>query len=278
MALKKFKPTTPSLRFTSVADYSSLTTKKPEKSLTKGKKRINGRNFQGTITVRHRGGGHKRRYRIIDFKQKKHDVFAEIKTIEYDPNRSAFISLIEYTDGEKAYILSPLGIKLGQQVVCGLNVRPDLGNRMPLRNIPTGMEIYNIELSAGRGGQIVRSAGVSARIMAKEGNYCSVKLPSGEVKMIHRDCFASVGRLSNHEQGDVSLGKAGRKRWLGFRPTVRGTAMNPVDHPHGGGEGRTKGRHPVTPWGKPTKGYKTRKGKKYSDDFIVQKRKSRKGR
>jgi large subunit ribosomal protein L2 len=278
MALKKFKPITPSLRFKSVADFSLLTKSKPEKSLTKGKRKINGRNSEGEITVRHRGGGHKRKYRMVDFRQRKHDVFAEVKSIEYDPNRSAYICLVEYTDGDKAYVLAPLGIKVGQNIVCGEHVRPDLGNRMPLKNIPTGMEIYNIELTLGRGGQIVRSAGNSARIMAKEGEYCSIKLPSGEVRLVHKECFASIGRVSNPEHGDIVIGKAGRKRWMGFRPTVRGTAMNPVDHPHGGGEGRTKGRHPVTPWGKPTKGYKTRKGKKFSDSFIVQKRKSNKRR
>lgn len=278
MALKKFKPITPSLRFKSVADFSLLTKRKPEKSLTKGKKRINGRNSEGEITVRHRGGGHKRKYRMIDFKQRKHDIIAEVKSIEYDPNRSSYICLVEYTDEELSYILAPLGVKIGQKLVFGDHVRPDLGNRMPLKNIPTGMEIYNVELTLGKGGQIVRSAGTSARIMAKEGEYCSIKLPSGEVRLVHKECFASIGRVSNPEHGDIVIGKAGRKRWMGFRPTVRGTAMNPVDHPHGGGEGKTKGRHPVTPWGKPTKGYKTRKGKKFSDDFIVQKRKSNKRR
>lgn len=280
MALKKFKPTTPSLRFKSVVDFSVLTNKKAEKSLTEGKKRISGRNSGGAITVRHRGGGHKRKYRLVDFTRKKYDIPAFVKSLEYDPNRSAFICLIQYEDGEKAYILAPVGIQVDQKVISGIsgNVRPDVGNRMPLKNIPTGMDIYNIELNIGQGGKIVRSAGSCARIMAKEGNYCSIKLPSGEVRLVHGNCSASIGRVSNIEHRDVVIGKAGRKRWMGFRPTVRGTAMNPVDHPHGGGEGKTKGRHPVTPWGKPTKGYKTRKGKKFSDNFVVQTRNYKKRR
>jgi large subunit ribosomal protein L2 len=273
MALKKFKPITPGLRFKTVADFSILTTDKPEKALTEGKKRISGRNGQGRITVRRRGGGHKRKYRIIDFKRNKRDVAAEVKTFEYDPNRSAFICLLEYEDGEKRYILAPIGLEVGQKIIAGENVRPDVGNALPLKNIPTGMPIHNIELQIGRGGQIVRSAGTSAQIMGKEGDYCIVKLPSTEVRLIHKECYATMGRVGNAEHGDMVLGKAGRKRWLGRRPSVRGTAMNPVDHPHGGGEGRTKGKLPVTPWGKPTKGYKTRRGKRPSDKFILQKRK-----
>lgn len=273
MALKKFKPITPGLRFKTVTDFSVLTTQTPEKSLVEGKKRISGRNNTGRITVRRRGGGHKRRYRILDFKRKKRDIEAVVKTVEYDPNRSAFISLIEYTDGEKAYILAPLGIQVGQKVIASENARPDLGNSLPLKNIPTGTDIHNIELLVNKGGQIVRSAGTAAQIMGKEADYCIVRLPSTEIRLIHKDCYATIGRVSNPEHGDRVLGKAGRSRWLGKRPSVRGAAMNPVDHPHGGGEGRTKGRHPVTSWGKPTKGYKTRIGKKPSDKFILQKRK-----
>lgn len=276
MALKKFKPITPGLRFKTVTDFSVLTTDKPEKSLTKGKKRISGRNSQGRITVRRRGGGHKRRYRIIDFKRNRRDLFAEVKTIEYDPNRSAFISLVQYEDGEKRYIIAPMGIQVGQKIVAGENVRPDLGNALPLKNIPTGMDIYNIELQIGRGAQMVRSAGTYAQIMGKEGDYCILRMPSGEVRLVHNECYATIGRVSNHEKADIVLGKAGRKRWLGRRPAVRGTVMNPVDHPHGGGEGRTKGKHPVSPWGQPAKGYKTRRGKRPSDKFILQKKKRKK--
>lgn len=273
MALKKIKPITPGLRFKTVADFSVLTTDKPQKTLVEGKKRISGRNNQGRITVRRRGGGHKRRYRIVDFKRNKRDMEAIVRTVEYDPNRSAYISLVEYADGEKRYILAPFGLQVDQKIIAGENVRPDLGNSLPLKNIPTGMDIHNLELSIGKGGQVVRSAGTAAQIMSKEGDYCTVKLPSGEIRLIHKDCYATMGRVGNPEHGDIVLGKAGRSRWLGRRPKVRGTAMNPVDHPHGGGEGRTKGKHPVTPWGKPTKGYKTRRGKKPSDKFILQKRK-----
>ncbi|HCL57337.1 MAG TPA: 50S ribosomal protein L2 [Spirochaetia bacterium] len=276
MALKKFKPITPGLRFKTVADFSVLTTSEPEKNLTKGKKRISGRNNSGRITVRRRGGGHKKLYRIVDFKRKKRDIEAFIKTIEYDPNRSAYISLIEYTDGEKAYILAPAGVKIDQKIIAGDNVRPDLGNSLPLKNIPTGMDIHNLELQIGKGGQIVRSAGTAAQIMGKEGEYCIVKLPSGEIRLIHKECYATMGRISNVEHADEVIGKAGRARWMGRKPKVRGTVMNPVDHPHGGGEGRTKGKHPVTPWGQPTKGYKTRRGKRPSDKFIVERRNRRK--
>ncbi|PKL11796.1 MAG: 50S ribosomal protein L2, partial [Spirochaetae bacterium HGW-Spirochaetae-6] len=220
MALKKFKPITPGLRFKTVTDFSVLTTDKPEKSLTKGKKRISGRNSQGRITVRRRGGGHKRRYRIIDFKRNRRDLFAEVKTIEYDPNRSAFISLVQYEDGEKRYIIAPMGIQVGQKIVAGENVRPDLGNALPLKNIPTGMDIYNIELQIGRGAQMVRSAGTYAQIMGKEGDYCILRMPSGEVRLVHNECYATIGRVSNHEKADIVLGKAGRKRWLGRRPAV----------------------------------------------------------
>ena len=273
MGLKKFKPITPGLRFKSVTDFSVLTTDRPEKSLTKGIKSSSGRNSAGRITVRRRGGGHKRKYRFIDFKRDKRNIKGIIKTIEYDPNRTSFISLVEYEDGEKRYILSPFGIKVGDEIIAGENVKPDVGNALPLKNIPIGLDIHNIELYKNRGGQIVRAAGSSAQIVSKEGDYCSVKLPSGEVRLFHKDCYATIGRLSNIDNSEVIIGKAGRSRWFGMRPKVRGTVMNPVDHPHGGGEGRTKGRHPVTPWGKPTKGYKTRRGRKPSDKFIIKKRK-----
>ncbi|HOJ50036.1 MAG TPA: 50S ribosomal protein L2 [Spirochaetota bacterium] len=273
MALKKFKPITPGLRFKSVADFSVLTTDEPEKSLTKGKKSSSGRNSAGRITVRRRGGGHKRKYRFVDFKREKRNIKAIVKTIEYDPNRTSYISLVEYEDGEKRYILTPYGIQVGSEIIAGENVKPEIGNALPLKNIPVGMDIHNIELYKNRGGQIVRAAGSSAQVVSKEGEYCSVKLPSGEVRLIHKDCYATIGRVSNIDNSEVVLGKAGRSRWMGMRPKVRGTVMNPVDHPHGGGEGRTKGRHPVTPWGKPTKGYKTRRGRRPSDKFIIKKRK-----
>jgi len=273
MALKKFKPITPGLRFKSVSDFSILTTDKPEKTLVKGIKSSSGRNSAGRITVRRRGGGHKRRYRFIDFKRDKKNMKAIVKTIEYDPNRTAYISLVEYEDGEKRYILAPHGISVGAEIIAGENVKPEIGNAMPLKNIPLGLDIHNIELYRNRGGQIVRAAGSSAQVVSKEGDYCSVKLPSGEVRLIHKDCYATIGRVSNIENSEVVIGKAGRSRWMGLRPKVRGTAMNPVDHPHGGGEGRTKGKHPVTPWGQPTKGYKTRRGRRPSDKFIIKKRK-----
>lgn len=275
MALKKFKPITPGLRTKTVADFSVLTTAKPEKSLTIGKKRISGRNNAGRITMRRRGGGHKKSIRIIDYKRDKIGIEGVIKTVEYDPNRSAFISLVEYADGEKRYVLSPLGIEVGQKIISGDNVRPDLGNALPLKNIPIAMDIHNLEMSKGKGGQLVRSGGSAAQVMGKEGEYCIVKLPSGEVRLIHKECYATMGRVSNPEHGDVTIGKAGRVRWLGRRPKVRGTVMNPVDHPHGGGEGRTKGKHPTSPWGQPAKGFRTRIGKRPSDKFILQRRKKK---
>ena len=272
MALKKFKPITPALRTKTVADFSVLTTDTPEKSLTVGKKRISGRNNAGRITMRRRGGGHKKRIRIIDYKRNKIGIEGIIKTVEYDPNRSAFISLVEYTDGEKRYILAPLGIEVGQKIVSGENVRPDLGNALPLKNIPIAMDIHNLEMNKGKGGQLVRSGGSAAQIMGKEGEYCIVKLPSGEVRMILNTCKATIGVVGNLEHENISLGKAGRSRWLGRRPKVRGVAMNPIDHPNGGGEGKSKGgRHPVSPWGQPTKGYKTRRNKR-TQSFIVKRR------
>jgi len=275
MALKKYNPTTPTLRFKTVTDYSGLTKKAPEKSLIEPIKKTGGRNNQGRITMRRMGGGHKRRYRRIDFKRDKHGVPAKVASIEYDPNRSAFISLLHYADGEKRYILAPHGLKEGDTVVSGPDSDIHPGNSLPLEKIPTGLFVHNIEMIAGRGGQMVRSAGSYAQLMAKEGNYVSLRLPSGEIRMVRKECCATVGQVSNIDHENVTIGKAGRSRWLGKRPKVRGVAMNPVDHPLGGGEGRSSGgRHPVTPWGKPTKGYRTR-GKKPSDKYIVHRRKKK---
>ena len=274
MAIKKYKPTTPTLRFKTVTDYSVLTKKSPEKSLLEPMKSTGGRNNMGRITMRRMGGGHKRRYRRIDFKRDKHGIPAKVVSLEYDPNRSAFISLLNYVDGEKRYILTPHGIKEGDVLVSGPEAEIHPGNTLPLEKIPTGLYVHNIEMIAGRGGQMVRSAGSYAQLMAKEGNYASLRLPSGEIRMVRKECYATIGQVSNIDHENVSIGKAGRSRWLGNRPKVRGVAMNPVDHPLGGGEGRTSGgRHPVTPWGKPTKGYKTRKKNKTSNKFIVHKRK-----
>jgi len=271
MGIKQFKPTSPGRRFVSVLDFSELTAKKPFKKLTQGKKRSSGRNNDGHVTSRHRGRGHKRRYRVIDFKRNKFGVPARVATVEYDPNRSAFIALLHYADGDKRYILAPVGIKVGDTVIAGekVDVRP--GNAMPLGSIPLGTLVHNVELQPGKGGQMVRSAGASAQIMAKEGKYTTLRLPSGEMRMVLSRCIATVGQVGNVEHSNISIGKAGRSRWLGIRPQTRGTAMNPVDHPHGGGEGRNKGRHPVSPWGWPTKGAKTRR-RKASDKLIVSRR------
>lgn len=272
MPIKIFKPTSPGRRFASVSSFEELTTTRPEKSLIAPLKKTGGRNSLGRITTRHRGGGHKRRYRIIDFKRDKDGVPAKVVSIEYDPNRSARIALLQYTDGEKRYIIAPLRLSVGDTVLSGerTDVRP--GCAMPLKNIPLGTFVHNVELKMGKGGQLARSAGVYAQLMAKEGNYVQVKLSSGEVRSIHMECRATVGQVGFPEHENITLGKAGRSRWLGRRPSVRGVAMNPVDHPHGGGEGKTSGgRHPVTPWGVPTKGYKTRK-KKPSDKYIVKSR------
>ena len=274
MALKKFKPTTPSLRYKTVTDYSELTKKAPEKSLLEPMKSTGGRNNSGHVTMRRMGGGHKRRYRIIDFKRDKHGIPAKVAALEYDPNRSSFISLLHYSDGEKRYILAPHGVKVGDVLVSGADADIHPGNALPLEKIPTGLFVHNIEMVSGRGGQLARSAGSYAQLMAKEGNYVSLRLPSGEIRMVRKECFATVGQVSNIDHENVTIGKAGRSRWLGRRPKVRGVAMNPIDHPLGGGEGRTSGgRHPVTPWGKPTKGYKTRSKRKSSDKYIVHKRK-----
>ena len=273
MALKSFKPTSPGRRFMTRLDTSEITKSTPEKSLTKGLSKSGGRNSDGHETVRFRGGGHKRRYRVIDFKRDKRGVPAKVAAIEYDPNRSAHIALLHYADGAKRYILAPVGMAVGQTVMADSKAEIMAGNAMPLSAIPLGTQVHNVELKPGAGGQLVRSAGASAQVMAKEGKYVTLRLPSGEMRMILATCFATVGQVGNVDHSNVSVGKAGRTRWTGRRPHVRGTAMNPIDHPHGGGEGRTKGgRHPVTPWGKPTKGHKTRHNKR-TNRFIVKRRK-----
>lgn len=263
MAIKIYKPTSAGRRGMSTEDFSDITTSTPEKSLVVGKKAICGRNNLGRITVRHRGGGHKRKYRIIDFKREKQDIAGVVKTIEYDPNRNAYISLVFYKDGEKRYILAPKKIKVGDEIVSSQKAEIQIGNCLPLRNIPIGTLVHNVELKPGKGGQISRSAGSSVKITAKESSYALVKLKSGEVRKIHLDCNATIGEVGNTAYNLIQWGKAGRSRWKGIRPTVRGVVMNPVDHPHGGGEGKTSGgRHPVTPWGFPTKGAKTRRNKR----------------
>ena len=275
MALQKYKPTTPGRRHLQTVDYSDLSKKRPFKVLVKGKKSQAGRSSSGRISVRRRGGGHKRLYRQIDFKRNKIGVSGRVESIEYDPNRSAHIALVVYADGERRYILSPQGLEIGSSLVSGADVPITVGNSLPLENIPVGRVVHNIELSAGAGGQLARSAGSSAMITARDGNYFLLKLPSGEVRQVHKSCRATIGSLGNTDHMNVSLGKAGRSRWLGRRPRVRGVAMNPVDHPHGGGEGRTKGRHPQTPWGVQTKGKKTRSRSKPSNRFIVERRKKK---
>jgi large subunit ribosomal protein L2 len=276
MALKNFKPTTPSRRYMVIADFAEITKTKPEKSLIEPLKKNAGRNVYGRITVRHKGGGHKRMYRIIDFKRDKLDIAGKIIAIEYDPNRTSRLALVEYSDKERRYILAPLGLNVGDDVVSSYkeNTEIKVGNCLPLKNIPVGALIHNIELSKGKGAQLVRTAGGLAQITAKEDKICHIKLPSGEIRKILMECRACIGQVGNIEHDAESHGKAGRVRWLGVRPTVRGLAMNPVDHPHGGGEGKSgQGNpHPVTPWGKPTKGFKTRKKGKYSEKFIVKHR------
>jgi len=272
MALKHFKPTTPGQRQLVIVDRSDLWKGKPEKSLTEGLRSKGGRNNTGRVTVRFRGGGHKRRYRLIDFKRTKFDVPATVERLEYDPNRTAFIALIRYQDGELAYILAPQRLAVGDSVVAGQRADIKPGNAMPLKNIPVGTVVHNVELKAGRGGQMARSAGTYAQLVGKDQGYAQLRLSSGELRMVRGECMATVGAVSNPDQQNVSLGKAGRNRWLGKRPSVRGVAMNPIDHPHGGGEGRTSGgRHPVTPWGKPTKGKKTRNNKQ-TDKLIMRRR------
>ena len=273
MALKSYKPTSPGTRFRTVQTRDELTDIKPLKRLTKGKKKISGRNNEGKICVRRRGGGHKRRYRIVDFKRNKDGVPTRVAAIEYDPNRSANLARLHYKDGEKRYILAPAGVKVGDEVASGPDVDILPGNCLPIVNIPLGTVLHNIELTRGRGGQMVRSAGGSAQLLAKEGTYAQLKLPSGEVRRVHMLCRATVGQVGNLDHENVSLGKAGATRWRGRRPKVRGVAMNPVDHPMGGGEGRTSGgRHPTSPWGWKTKGYRTRRNKRTAK-FIVRRRK-----
>jgi len=270
MGIKTYKPVTPGMRAWQSLDFSELTKGvKPEKSLTEGFKERAGRDHFGRISVRHKGGGHKRLYRIIDFKRDKIGIPGKVSSIEYDPNRSANIALIKYVDGEKRYILAPQGLAVGATVLSGPEAPIEAGNALPLEKIPLGFTVHNVELTLGRGGQMVRSAGVGALIAAKEGDYVTLKLPSSEMRMVFKKCYATVGVVGNGDHMNVQIGKAGRKRWMGVRPTVRGMAMNPIDHPHGGGEGKSKGIHPVTPWGQPTKGYKTRKKHKPSGRFIV---------
>ena len=272
MAIKKMKPTSPGRRFQRYSAFNEITSTTPEKRLLKIIKKTGGRNVNGRITCRHHGGGHKRQYRIIDFKRDKIGIPARVASIEYDPNRSARIALLHYIDGEKRYILAPQNLSVGDRIMSGPDADIKPGNTLPLSNIPLGTHIHNIELRIGKGGQIVRSAGTFAQLMAKEDRYALIKLPSGEVRMIFLKCKATIGELGNVEHENISLGKAGRKRWLGRRPRVRGVAMNPVDHPMGGGEGRSSGgRHPCTPWGIPTKGYRTRRNRK-SDRHIVKRR------
>ncbi|MGI2329606.1 50S ribosomal protein L2 [Planococcus sp. YIM B11945] len=275
MAIKKYKPTSNGRRNMTSSDFAEITTNKPEKSLLQPVKRKGGRNNQGKLTVRHHGGGHKRQYRVIDFKRNKDGIPGRVATIEYDPNRSANIALIHYADGEKRYILAPKGIEVGTQIMSGIEADIKPGNALPLSNIPMGSTIHNIELKPGGGGQLVRSAGTSAQVLGKEGKYVTVRLQSGEVRMILATCRATIGAVGNEQHELINIGKAGRARWLGKRPTVRGSVMNPNDHPHGGGEGRSPiGRKsPMSPWGKPTLGYKTRKKNNKSDKFIVRRRK-----
>jgi large subunit ribosomal protein L2 len=272
MGIKTYKPTSEGKRFQTSSTFEETTRRKPEKSLLKALRKKGGRNSSGRITVRHRGRGHKRVYRVIDFKRNKDGIPARVASIEYDPNRSANIALLHYQDGEKSYVLAPLGLRVGDQVMSGADAEIRTGNALPLRRIPLGTHVHNVELNVGHGGQLARGAGSYVQLMAKEGKYAQVKLPSGEVRMVLQDCKGTIGQIGNLDHENVSLGKAGRQRWLGKRPAVRGVAMNPVDHPHGGGEGKSSGgRHPVTPWGVPTKGFKTRV-KKASDRLIIKRR------
>ncbi|MDR2581028.1 MAG: 50S ribosomal protein L2 [Fibromonadaceae bacterium] len=273
MGIKKYKPTTPTLRFKQISDRAEVTAEKPYKPLTVGIKRSSGRDGQGRISVRRRGGGHKRRYRIIDFKRKEwFGVPCKVETIEYDPNRSAYIALVKYANGSRAYILAPNGVKVGDTLCSGSGAEYKVGNTLPLKDIPLNAQIHNIELKPGRGGQLARSAGVSAELVAKDERYCQVRLPSGEVRLILATCMATIGQLSNTDHNNEISGSAGRSRWLGIRPSVRGVVMNPIDHPLGGGEGRTSGgRHPCSPWGKNSKGKKTRNNKR-TDKMIVRNR------
>ncbi len=280
MALKTFRPLTPASRFKALPSFDEITKSKPEKSLLAVKKRSGGRNNNGRLTSRHIGGGHKQKYRIVDFKRKKRDIAAEVIGIEYDPNRSARIALIKYTDGEKSYILAPIGLTVGAKVVAGEAAAPELGNALPLKSIPLGASIHNVELTPGRGGQIARSAGQQVILNNREAGYALVKLPSGEIRKINENAYATIGQVGNVDHMNVASGKAGRSRWQGIRPTVRGMVMNPVDHPMGGGQGKSKGgggrHHPMSPWGQLAKGFKTRRKHKPSNTFIVERRKSKK--
>lgn len=275
MALRFYKAYTPGTRHRSVSDCTELSKTRPEKSLTRSFHRAKGRNNRGVITCRHRGGGHKRLYRQIDFRRNKYDMSAEVQTIEYDPNRNARIALVQYEDGEKRYILQPTGLKVGDKIIASAEAPNAIGNSLPLASMPLGVQIHNIEMHPKKGGQLVRSAGGVAQLVAKEGDFVTVRLPSGEVRLLNNQCWATIGQVGNSEVMNLSMGKAGRSRWLGKRPTVRGSVMNPVDHPHGGGEGRCPvGRpQPMTPWGKPALGRKTRARKKYSDSLILRRRK-----
>jgi len=280
MALKTFRPLTPTNRFKALPSFAEITKSKPEKSLVETKSKTGGRNNNGRITTRHIGGGHKQKYRIIDFKRRKRGIEAEVKAIEYDPNRTCRIALIQYTDGEKAYILAPVGLGVGDKVNAGPTAEPKVGNALPLSAIPLGASVHNVELVAGRGGQVARSAGQLVIVNNREGGYALVKMPSGELRRIHEACYATIGQVGNVEHMNESSGKAGRSRWRGVRPTVRGMVMNPVDHPMGGGQGKSKGgggrHHPMSPWGQLAKGFKTRRKHKTSNNFIVERRKSKK--
>ncbi len=282
MGIRSYRPYTPGTRQKSVSDFAEITHSEPQKSLTYSQHRVKGRNNRGVITSRRRGGGHKRRYRLVDFRRNKYNVLGKVATVEYDPNRNARIALIHYQDGEKRYILHPRDLAVGTLIHSGSDAPIEVGNSLPLTKIPLGTSVHNIELTPGRGGQLARAAGAMAQVVAKEGDFVTLKLPSGEVRMFRKECYATIGQVGNVDASNISIGKAGRKRWLGRRPEVRGSVMNPVDHPHGGGEGRAPiGRSgPVTPWGKPTLGYKTRKRKKQSDALIVRRRRrtGRRGR
>jgi large subunit ribosomal protein L2 len=272
MAIRRYNPTSPGRRGMTVTIFEEITTTTPERSLLRPLKKSGGRNNHGHISVRHRGGGHKRRYRLIDFKRDKFGVPGRVKTIEYDPNRNAFISLVVYADGEKRYIIAPKGIQPGDTIASGPAAEIRLGNALPLRNIPLGTALHCVELKAGKGAQLARAAGTSVTLVAKDGDYAQIRLRSGEIRRVRLECLATIGQVGNEDHSNLEIGKAGRRRWMGIRPTVRGVAMNPIDHPHGGGEGKTSGgRHPVTPWGKPTKGYRTRRNKR-TDPMRVRRR------
>ena len=275
MPLKRYKPTSPGQRFKTTADFSGISKKRPEKALTEPNPKSAGRNNRGRVTSRRRGGGHKRLYRVIDFRRDKDGIPGRVAAIEYDPNRTAYIALIVYVDGEKRYIVAPDKLQVGMTVMSGPTAEYQVGNSIPLGNIPLGTTVHNVEMVPGRGGQLARSAGNSCQLLAKEGEFAALRLPSGEMRRVPLQCKATIGEVGNDEHTNINIGKAGRSRWLGRRPKVRGVVMNPIDHPHGGGEGRTSGgRHPVTPWGKPTKGYRTRKKNHRTDKFIIRRRRA----